>query len=76
MKKSWLKNKNGEASLIAIVLIVGFVIGLGALVWILLRGVVISNIEKIRCDEQEVLLDVSAECVTEGDDLAVWFCGS
>lgn len=56
------RNKKGDSNLISIVLIIGFTVGLGVLVWMLLRGVVIGNVEKISCDQEQITLDLAAEC--------------
>ncbi len=62
MKKRILNNK-GVSPLIATVLLVGAVMVIGVVVWLLFRGIIVGNVEKVDCSAtEELALDVSAEC--------------
>jgi len=58
--------------LIATVILIGAVMALAVIIWLLLRGIVTGNTEKVDCSVQEqISVDMSAVCVLSTNGFSV-----
>ena len=65
MQKRFM-NKRGISPLIATVILVGATVALFVIIYALVRGVVVGQVEKVNCAEQEqISLDINPSCKTD-----------